>query len=53
VNRHRFIVEDAVPVVVERIVEFRARIAAATGNTGDHAAGARVMKLETDEEQAA
>ncbi len=54
VNKHRYVVEDPVDVVVERIVEFRARIAAASGGTGDWSAGARVMTaLENDEEQAA
>ena len=53
VNKHRYVVEDTVSDVIERIVEFRARIAHATGNTGDHAAGARVLQVNAEEEQAA
>lgn len=58
VNKHRYIVDDAVAVVVDRIVAFRVRIAAAAGAQGDHAAGARSMALlddnsSDDQEQAA
>jgi flagellar protein FlbD len=53
VNKHRYIVEDDVSDVIQRIVEFRARIAHAAGAAGDHAAGARVLNLNADEEQAA
>ena len=53
VNKHRYVVEDPVAVVVERIVEFRARIAAASSGAGDWSAGARVMPVLNDEEQAA
>lgn len=54
VNKHRYVVEDAIEVVVERIVEFRARIASA-GTAGDHAAGTRALNvIETlDQERAA
>ena len=51
VNKHRYVVEDPVDVVVERIVEFRARIAAASGLTGDHSAGARSMNVLDSEDQ--
>ena len=53
VNKHRYIVEDRVPDIVQRIVAFRARIAAAAGAEGDHAAGARVLALNDEQEQAA
>jgi flagellar protein FlbD len=54
VNKHRYVVEDTVEAVVERIVAFRTRIAAAAGSSGDWAAGARIVPvIETDQEQAA
>jgi flagellar protein FlbD len=53
VNKHRYIVEDSVSDVVQRIVDFRARIATAAGTDGDHAAGVRVLSLNDDQEQAA
>lgn len=53
VNKHRYVVEDAVDAVVERIVEFRARIAAA-GTSPDHAAGVRAFNvIETDDQERA
>ena len=45
VNKHRYIVQDSVEDVIERIIEFRARIAAAAGATGDHSAGARSLAV--------
>jgi hypothetical protein len=54
VNKHRYVVEDPVSVVVERIVDFRARIASAASASGDWSAGARSVQVFTrDEEQAA
>lgn len=53
VNKHRYIVEDSVSDVVQRIVDFRARVAAAAGTDGDHAAGARALSINDDQEQAA
>lgn len=55
VNKHRYVVEDSVADVVERVIEFRARVAAAAGASGDHAAGARIVPLlsEQEEERAA
>lgn len=54
VNKHRYVVEDPVDVVVERIIEFRGRIAAAAGGSGDWSVGARIMPvLASEEEQAA
>ncbi len=54
VNKHRYVVEDTVTDVVERIVQFRARIAAAAGQAGDHTAGARVMNvLDIDDQERA
>ena len=53
VNKHRYVVDDSVETVIAGIVAFRARIAAAAGATGDHAAGARSMNVIHDEEQAA
>lgn len=53
VNKHKYVVEDSVEQVVERIIEFRARIASSAGATGDHAAGARSLAATEDQEQAA
>lgn len=53
VNKHRYVVEDPVADVVDRVIEFRARVAAAAGTHGEHAAGARVMKVLNDGERAA
>lgn len=55
VNKHRYVVEDPVDVVVERIVQFRARIAAAAGAQGDWSAGGRAMNVidTNDQERAA
>jgi flagellar protein FlbD len=55
VNKHRYVVEDPVGLVIERIIEFRARIAGAAGTDGDRAAGARSLAAIEDqhEEQAA
>ena len=53
VNKHRYVVEDEVTAVVDRIVAFRARIAAAAGTDGDRAAGARSLAPMHDQEQAA
>ena len=53
VNKHRYIVEDPISDVVQRVVDFRARIAAAAGASGDHAAGTRVLAVSDDQEQAA
>lgn len=55
VNKHRYVVEDTVAEVVERVIEFRARVAAAAGASGDHAAGARIVPVmsELEEERAA
>lgn len=53
VNKHRYVVQDTVAEVVDEIVAFRARIAGAIDAQGDHAAGARMMPVITDQEQAA
>lgn len=53
VNKHRYVVEDSVADVVQRIVEFRARIASAAGAQGDHSAGARSLAVTNDQERAA
>ncbi len=55
VNKHRYVVEDSVESVVQRIVDFRARVASAAGATGDHAAGTRSLAAleDPDQEQAA
>lgn len=55
VNKHRYLVAEPVEEVVEKIVAFRARIAASIGAWGDSAAGARTMQVLAvhDEEQAA
>ena len=55
VNKHRYVVEDPVDAVIDRIVAFRARIAAAAGTDGDHAAGGRAMQViePHDQERAA
>lgn len=54
VNRHRYIVAESVDEVVDRIVEFRARIGAAIDVTGDHATAARAhIAIRADEELAA
>jgi hypothetical protein len=48
-------VADPVDEVIDRIVAFRARVAAATGTQGDHPAGARSLAALEDRsgEQAA
>lgn len=54
VNKHKYVVEDAVSDVVDRIVGFRARIASAAGTAGDHVAGARAMHaLDIDDQERA
>lgn len=55
VNKHRYLVEESVEQVRDRIIEFRAIVASAAGSGPAHAAGARVLAaLEgTDQEQAA
>jgi flagellar protein FlbD len=55
VNKHRYVVQDAVSDVVERVIGFRARVAHAAGNDSDHVAGARAFAAIEDqnEEQAA
>lgn len=53
VNKHRYVVEESVEEFVSKVVAFRARIAAAAGAQGDHSAGARVLAVANDEEQAA
>lgn len=53
VNKHRYIVEDPVAAIVQQIVEFRARIAAAAVASGDHAAGARSLAVTREQERAA
>ncbi|MCW2921931.1 MAG: hypothetical protein JWL76_1805 [Thermoleophilia bacterium] len=55
VNKTRFVVEDDIEAVIERIIEFRARISAVTGGHGDPAAGARVVPVfeDLEEERAA
>jgi flagellar protein FlbD len=47
VNKHRYVVADDVAVVIDRIIEFRARVARAAHAQGDHAAGARSLAVET------
>jgi flagellar protein FlbD len=53
VNKRRFVVEDRLEDVVDSIVAYRARIAAAVNDTLDHGAGARAHSILTDEEEAA
>jgi len=53
VNKHRYVVEDSVDAVVDRIVAYRARIADAVGAAHDHASGARSLAAVEAEEQAA
>jgi len=55
VNKHKYVVADDIADVVQRIVDFRGRVATAAGMAGDHAAGARVMPIieDFDQEQAA
>jgi flagellar protein FlbD len=53
VNKRRYVVEDTVAEIVDKVVAFRARIAAATGAETDHGAGARAAWIISDEEQAA
>ena len=55
VNKHRYVVEDTVEQVIDRIIGFRARVAAAAGAHGDHPAGARSLASveDHDQEQAA
>ena len=55
VNKHKYVVADHIADVVQRIVDFRGRVAAATGSQGDHAAGGRAMPVIDDfnQEQAA
>lgn len=53
VNKHRYVVEDGVEAVVERIIAYRAAVAAAVGATHDHASGTRAIAAVADEERAA
>jgi flagellar protein FlbD len=55
VNKHRYVVEDRLEDVVERIVQFRARIAAAVGSSEDVGVAARALVAfdDQDQEQAA
>lgn len=53
VNKHRYVVEDSVAEVVDKVVEFRARIAAGAGNMGDYSVGARIVPVTSEKEQAA
>ena len=55
VNKHRYVVEDTVEQVIERIVAYRALVVSAAGVEGDRAAGARIMPvlMNIDEERAA
>lgn len=51
VNKRRFVVEDSLGDVIDRIVAYRARIAAAVNAPHDHAVGARAFStLATDTE---
>lgn len=55
VNKHRYVVEDGVDTIVDRIVAYRARIADATSTSDDHTAGVRTLAATDshDREQAA
>ncbi len=55
VNKHHYVVADSVDDVIDRIIAFRARVAAATGTQSDHPAGARSLAAFDDHagEQAA
>lgn len=53
VNKHRYVVEDTVDDIVEKLVAFRARVASACGGMQDHAAGSRVHAMLQEEERAA
>jgi flagellar protein FlbD len=51
VNKHRYVVDDSVEEIVERVIEYRARVAAAVGQAGDHPAGARSLAALAGEER--
>lgn len=53
VNKHRYLVEDTVEQVIERITDFRARVAAAVRADADHAAGARGFAVTVQHEERA
>ncbi|MEO6866556.1 MAG: flagellar FlbD family protein [Gaiellales bacterium] len=55
VNKHRYVIAEPVSEVVDKIIAFRARVAAAAGTQGDYAAGARAIPVSEmhDREQAA
>jgi flagellar protein FlbD len=53
VNKRRYVVEDSIQDVIDKVVAFRARISAAVGAETDHGAGARAAWTISEEEQAA
>ena len=53
VNKRRFVLEDPISEVIDKLVAYRARIADAMGTTLDHAAGARAFSILEDENEAA
>ncbi|MCW2950783.1 MAG: flagellar protein [Thermoleophilia bacterium] len=53
VNKRRFVVEDRLDDVIDKIVAYRARIAGAVVASHDHAVGARAHSILIHEEEAA
>lgn len=53
VNKHRYVVADTVEQVLDRIVDFRGRVAAASRADGDHPAGARSLAVYADDQERA
>jgi flagellar protein FlbD len=53
VTKRRFVVEDAVQDVIDRVIAYRSRCNTAIAAQSDHASGARGAWLASDEEQAA
>lgn len=53
VNKHRYVVEDTIEQVIDRITDFRARVAAAVRADADHAAGARTLAVTVQHEERA
>ena len=53
VNKRRFVVEDPISEVIDKLVAYRARIADAVNDTLDHGAGARAFSILEDENEAA
>ena len=53
VNKRRFVVEDPISEVTDKIVAYRARIAHAVNDMLDHGAGARAFSILEAENEAA